>query len=273
MIEEKITCSKCKKELVMKFIELKDLVFCSNRCLEKYKDKMGQKKFYREYSDAFLPGEGKGWVPKHSNEYVQTCIRCPKKLTEACQGEMGISAAYHDSLAESEERHWCCHARFCLSSSISDGTVTPEAALEVQRYAENKSKEQNLRGETTITLNQSFADPVKNLPYRRLPENLPPQKPMTMSHFGACLLCDPAFGQQCEAQAEREFQLLHKVEPLIKNLWCAHTVNVLADMLIDREDGEQLLNKIIPVADQVAQEKESPGVTTRSLFITLGRML
>jgi hypothetical protein len=273
MAEENIICSECKKELVMKFIELKDLVFCSNQCLEKYKDKMGQKKFYREYGDAFLPGEGKGWVPKHSNEFVQTCIKCPKNLTEACQAEMEISAALHDSLAESEERHWCCHARYCLSSSLSDGTVPIEAALKVQRYAEDKSKGQNLRGVTTIALNQSFADLVKNFTYRELRENLPPQKPVEMSHFGACLLCDPSFGKQCESQAEREFQLLHKVEPLIEKLWCAHTVNVLADMLIDRGNGEELLRNIIPVADQVAEEKGTPGVTTRSLFITLGRML
>ncbi len=68
MTEEKIVCSECNEELVMKFIELKDLVFCSNRCLERYKDTMGQKKFYRVYGDVFASGEGKGWVPKHSNE-------------------------------------------------------------------------------------------------------------------------------------------------------------------------------------------------------------
>jgi hypothetical protein len=273
MEEEKIMCHQCDKDLVIKFIELKDLVFCSNQCLEEFKDNMGQKIFYREYGDAFVPGEGKGWVPRQSNEYVQMCIRCPKKLTEACQSETEISAAYHDTLAESEERHWCCHARFLLSAVLSDGTVPVEAALKIQRYAENKSKEQNLRGVTTITFNQSFADLVKNFTYRKLPENPPEVKPMTMSHFGACLLCNEAFGRQCEELCEREFELVPKAKTLLEKLWCAHAVNVLADMLIDREDGEQLIRKIIPYADQVAQEKQYPGTTVRCLFIALGRML
>jgi hypothetical protein len=273
MAEEKIICSECKKELVMKFIELKDLVFCSNQCLEKYKDRIGQKKFYRLYSDVFVPGEEKGWVPKQSNEYIQQCIRCPKNLSDICREEMELSAVYHDSLAESEEYRWCCHARFNLSSALSDGTVPLEAVLKVQRVAENKAREQKLRGVTGLTLSQSFADLAKNFQYKKLPENPPAVKPMTMSHFGACLLCDPAFGQQCEELTERKFQLRHKVEPLVEKLWCDHTINILADMLVDREDGEQLLRKIITFADQVAQEKQHPGVITRDVYITLGRML
>jgi hypothetical protein len=44
-------------------------------------------------------------------------------------------------------------------------------------------------------------------------------------------------------------------------------------MLIERENGEGLVKKIIPFADQVAQERGYPGVTTRILYIALGRML
>jgi hypothetical protein len=45
-------------------------------------------------------------------------------------------------------------------------------------------------------------------------------------------------------------------------------------MLIDRESGQELLvNKVIPFADKVAEEKGHPGVITRDLFISLGRML
>ena len=36
MTDDTIVCSQCTKELVMKFIELKDLVFCSNQCLDTY---------------------------------------------------------------------------------------------------------------------------------------------------------------------------------------------------------------------------------------------
>jgi hypothetical protein len=273
MAEEEIICSQCKQDLVMKFIAFKDLVFCSNQCLETFRDKMGQKRFQREYGDVFLPGEGKGWVPKQANEYIKMCGPCPKKLTEACQEEREISAVYHDSLADSEEYRWCCHATFCLSAALSDGTVPLNTVLKVQRYAENKAREQDLRGVLPVTLNQSFADLVKNFEYKKLQEDLPELRPAAMSHFGACLLCDEPFGRQCEALCEREFQLVPKVKPLVEKPWCAHGVSALADMLIDREDGEELLRKIISFADHVAQEKAYPGVTTRNLFIALGRML
>jgi hypothetical protein len=273
MKDETIVCTQCAKELVMKFIEVKDLVFCSNQCIEQFINMMGQKKFYLEYGDVFLPSEGKGWVPEYANEYVMMCTRCPKKLSEVCQEEMGISGACHDILAESEARHWCCHARFCLSSALSDGTVPMGTARKVQQYAEKKSEEQELRGVTTVTLSQSFADLLKNYDYQRLQENPPEVKQIDMSHVGACLLCDEAFGRQCESQVEREFQLLDKAKSLVQKLWCGHTINILADILIDRNDGEELVTKVIPVADQVATEKGHPGVITRDLFIALGRML
>jgi len=273
MAEEQILCHQCGKDLVMKFIEVKDLVFCSNQCIEQFINLMGQKKFYLEYGDVFLPGEGKGWVPRYANDYVMMCTRCPKKLYEVCQEEMGISGACHDILAESEARHWCCHARFCLSSACSDGTVPVDTALKVQQYAEKKSEKQEMRGVTTVALSQSFADLLKNFDYQRLPENLPEVKQIDMSHVGACLLCDETFGRQCESQVEREFQLLDKAKSLVQNIWCGHTVNVLADILIDRENGEELAGKVIPVAEKVAQEKQHPGVITRDLFIALGRMV
>ena len=201
------------------------------------------------------------------------CVPCPKNLMGACQDEREISAVYHDVFAESEEHRWCCHATFCLSAALSDGTVSMEDGLKVQRYAENKARKQDLQGVLPVTLNQSFADMVKSFEYKKLEENNPELRPMTMSHFGACLQCDEPFGRQCEALCEREFQLVPQVKPLIQTWWCAHAISALADMLIDREDGEQLLKKIIPFADQVAREKDSPGVTTRTLFVALGRML
>jgi len=274
MTEEKILCSQCNKELVMKFIELKDLVFCSNQCLDKYITAMGQKKFFREYGDVFVPGEGKGWVPKYANDYIMMCSRCPKKLSDVCHENTAISAAYHDILGDSEHYRWCCHARFCLSAALSDGTVPVKTGLKVQRYAENKAKEQNVRGVTTVIISQSFADLVKNFGYTKLPEKPPEKQELDMSHFGACLLCDETFGRQCEAQVENEFQLLDRAKSLVQNnLWCGHTVNVIADILIDREDGEELAKKIIPIAHQVAKEKGHPGVITRDLFIALGRMI
>jgi hypothetical protein len=49
MAEEQILCHQCGKDLVMKFIEVKDLVFCSNQCIEQFINLMGQKKFYLEF--------------------------------------------------------------------------------------------------------------------------------------------------------------------------------------------------------------------------------
>jgi hypothetical protein len=145
--------------------------------------------------------------------------------------------------------------------------------LKIQQYAEKKSEKQEMRGVTTVALSQSFADLLKNFDYQRFSENPPEVKQIDMSHVGACLLCDEAFGRQCESQVEREFQLLDKAKSLVQNLWCGHTVNVLADILIDRENGEELAGKVIPVAEKVAQEKKHPGVITRDLFIALGRMV
>ncbi len=54
MAEEKILCSQCNKELAMKFIEVKELVFCSNQCIEQFLNTMGQKQFYRKYGDVFF---------------------------------------------------------------------------------------------------------------------------------------------------------------------------------------------------------------------------
>jgi len=54
MTEENLLCSECKRVLVLKLIELKDLIFCSNKCFEKYVNKMGQKNFQRKYGSVFL---------------------------------------------------------------------------------------------------------------------------------------------------------------------------------------------------------------------------
>jgi hypothetical protein len=257
----------------MKFIEIKDLSFCSNGCLEKYINTMGHKKFNQQYRDYFVSGQTQGWVPKYANDYMKMCTVCPKNLSESCMGELSISATYHDTLAETEEYRWCCHARFCLSASLTDGTVPIASARTVQQYAEKKAKEQKLKGVTTIIISQSFADLASNFTYRFLQEDLPEIQETDMSHLAACLRCDESFGKQCEAQVEREFQNVPEAESLLNGVWCSHAVCALADILIDRENGKELLGKIIPFAEQVAQEKGYPGVTTRCLFIALGRML
>jgi hypothetical protein len=86
-------------------------------------------------------------------------------------------------------------------------------------------------------------------------------------------MCNPDIAKQCEEWVVKEFAMVDTVKKHLKGraLWCSHTIQALADVLIDREDGEKLINKIIPLAEKVAEEKGHPGVITRDLFLALGR--
>jgi hypothetical protein len=258
----------------MKFIELKDLVFCSTACFETFRNSMSRKEFFKQYGDAFKPDEQK-WVPQYANDYIKMCGYCAPRLSEVCRAELDISGVYHDDVIESETMHWCCHARFILSSSMSDGTVSFEAGKKVQQRAEEITRQQGIKGVTTINATNAFADLGINFSYRQLRENPPQPKELAMSHAAACLLCNPDFAKQCEVQVIKEFALADTVKKHLKGrvLWCAHTIQALADVLIDRDKGGELIDKIIPLAKQVAKEKGHPGVITRDLFIALGRSI
>jgi hypothetical protein len=120
-------------------------------------------------------------------------------------------------------------------------------------------------------VSNAFADLARDFEYKKLPEHPPEVKTLGMSHAAACLLCSPDFARQCEAQVEKEFQLVADAKKQLHGLWCAHTVQSLAEILIDRENGMELIGKIAPLAEHVAREKGHPGVITRDLFIALGR--
>jgi len=156
---------------------------------------------------------------------------------------------------------------------MSDGTVPFEVGKKVQERAEETTRKQGIKGVTTINTTNAFADLAKDFTYKKLQDNSPQPKKLEMSHAAACLLCNPDFAKQCEVQVVKEFQLVDTVKEHLKGrgLWCAHTIQALADILIDRGNGEELIDKIIPMAEQVAQEKGHPGVITRDLFLALGR--
>ena len=103
MIEDKILCHQCGKDLVMKFIELKDLVFCSSACFENFKGSMSRKDFFKNYGDGFTPDE-KRWVPKYSNDYIKMCGYCPKKLAETCHEEGQEAKAFSQAFASLAQR-------------------------------------------------------------------------------------------------------------------------------------------------------------------------
>ena len=272
MVEETILCHQCGKDLEMKFIELKDLVFCSTSCFEEFRNSMSMRDFYKNYGDAFTPDEQK-WVPKYSNDYIKMCGYCPKKLAETCHSQTEISGVYHDDVIDTETMHWCCHARFILSCSMSDGTVPFEIGKKVQKRAEEITREQGIKVVTTINITNAFSDLAKDFTYKKLQENPPQPKELEMSHAAACLMCNPDIGKQCEEWVIKEFQMVDTAKKHLKSkgLWCTHTIQFLADILIEMENGEGLIDKIIPLAEQVAQEKGHPGVITRDLFLALGR--
>ena len=274
MGEDQILCQQCGKDLVMKFIELKDLVFCSSTCFENFKNAMSRKDFFKKYGDGFKPDEQK-WVPKYSNDYIKMCGYCPPKLAEACHDELDISGVFHDDVIDSETMHWCCHARFVLSAAMSDGTVSFGIAKKVQARAEELARKEGIRGVTPISISNAFADLGSKFDYTKLKENPPEPKELEMSHAAACLLCNPDFAKECEVQVEKEFQLVDKVKEQIKGrgLWCSHVVQSLAEILIEREDGEECIKRIIPLAQKIAEEKGHPGVITRDLFIAMGRAI
>lgn len=148
-----------------------------------------------------------------------------------------------------------------------------EVIKKVQAYAEDLARKEGIKGVTPVICNNAFADLAKDFNYKELTENPPQPKTLEMSHAAACLLCNPDFGKQCEAQVEKEFQLVGGVKKLIKGLWCSHAVQGLAEMLVNRENDEELINKIIPLAEKVAQEKGHPGVIARDVCLALGRSI
>jgi hypothetical protein len=158
---------------------------------------------------------------------------------------------------------------------MSDGTVPFEVGKKVQARAEELARKEGIRGVTPISISNAFADLGTDFEYKTLKENQPEPKELEMSHAAACLLCNPDFGKECEVQVEKEFQLVGKAKALVKGkgLWCSHVVQSLAEILIDRENGEETIKNIIGLTAKVAQEKGHPGVITRDLFIAMGRSI
>jgi Zn-dependent metalloprotease len=156
---------------------------------------------------------------------------------------------------------------------MSDGTVNFDVGKKVQKRAEEITRKQGIKVVTTINTTNAFADLAKDFTYKKLQENPPQPKELEMSHAAACLLCNPDFAKQCEVQVVKEFEAAEIVKQHLKGkgLWCAHTVQALADVLIERDNSEELIDEIIPLVEKVAQEKGHPGVITRDLFVALGR--
>ncbi len=94
-----------------------------------------------------------------------------------------------------------------------------------------------------------------------------------MVHYAACLECDPAFASECHEQAEEKEinKCIDEVQQMTRVRWCEHTLNALSALRLNRNMTHGKLQQIIDSAERLSADNEHFGVTTRHLFITLGR--
>ena len=274
-------------------IELNDKFYCSPDCVSKYRDQVGHHQFHRDTQATFELKRKKGPIPERALLYNSMCRRCHKSMAEMCKSNQYINGMHRAELRKSETQAWCCHARYNLSSMLSDGTVPLEAARKVQALAEEMvrnparceeivgpeglrgkmAKEGGLHGVTTTLLDIAAAEMATNPDYKARPDKTPEPGKEFMVHYAACVECEPAFAAECGEQAvEKEVnQCLEEAQAITKGRWCEHTMHALSALRLNRNMTRERLKKIIRSAEQLKVERNEFGVTTRHLFITLGR--
>ena len=285
-------CTICGKETSYP-IELNEKLYCSSTCLSKYREEVGEHQFEKDTIATFDKKRATGWIPERALMYIGMCQRCSKTMKNMCKANQYISGMNREKLRETETVPWCCHARFNLSSSLSDGTVSLKAARKIQSMAEEMvknpkicekvvgpetlrekmAKPGGLKGVTTTILDIAAAEIAKNPGYKPMEDKTPKEKGEIMIHYAACLECDPVFGAECEEQAvEKELnKCLDVVEKMTKERWCEHTQHALSALLLNKNMTLEKLQKIVNSAEQIIKEKNDPGINTRHLFIALGR--
>jgi len=134
-------------------------------------------------------------------------------------------------------------------------------------------KEGGLSGVTTVMLDLAFAELATNTEYKKLEGTPPKVEGESMFHYAACLECDPVFGAECEEQAiEKETNdCVDKVKKMTHSLWCQHALHALSALMLNKNMDDNRIENLIKLAENVAQEKNHPGVTTSDLFISMGR--
>jgi hypothetical protein len=274
-------------------IELNEKLYCSSTCVSKYRDEVGEHQFDKDSLATFEKKRDSGWIPERALMYIGMCQRCNKQMREMCKGNQFISGMNREKLRESETVAWCCHARFNLSSSLSDGTVALETARKIQAMAEElvknpqkceeivgpealrkkMAKPGGLKGVTTTIIDIAAAEMAKNPDYKLTEDKTPQVDGEIMIHYAACIECNPVFGAECEEQAvEKELnKCLDVVGKMTKKRWCDHTVHALSALLLNKNMTQEKLQKIVDSAEQGIEEKNDFGVSTRHLFIALGR--
>ncbi len=274
-------------------IELNEKLYCSSTCLNTYREKVGEHQYEKDSIATFEKKRDSGWIPERALMYINMCQRCSKTMKEMCKANQYISGMNREKLRQTETVPWCCHARFNLSSSLSDGTVSLEAAQKIQSMAEElvknpgkckeivgpetlrakMSKPGGLKGVTTTIIDIAAAEMAKNPEYKPMEDKTPKEKGEIMIHYAACLECDPVFGAECEEQAvEKELnKCLDVVGKMTTERWCEHTLHALSALLLNKNMTHEKLQTIVNSAEQIIKEKGDPGINTRHLFIALGR--
>jgi hypothetical protein len=285
-------CSMCGQRTQYP-IELNEKLYCSSACLNTYRDQVGEQQFQKDSIATFEKKRDTGWIPERALMYINMCRRCTRNLREMCKANQFVSGMHRDALRRTETVPWCCHARFNLSSSLSDGTVPVSSARKIQQMAENMvnnpavcegvvgpealrakmAKPDGLKGVTTTILDIAAAEMARAPGYKKQADKTPQEQGEIMIHYAACLECDPVFGAECEEQAvEKELnQCIEKVSPLTRAVWCEHTVHALSALMLNKHMTADIVRQIIDAAEQIAEEKKDPGINTRHLFIALGR--
>lgn len=274
-------------------IELNERLYCSSTCVGKHREEVGEQQYQKDSIATFEKKRETGWIPERALMYINMCRQCNKKMVEMCKGNQYISGMHREELRKSETVSWCCHARFNLSSSLSDGTVPVEAARKIQAMAEEMAKNPKkseeivgpealrkkmaksggLKGVTTTILDIAAAEMAKTPDYKPTEDKTPKEEGEIMIHYAACVECDPVFGAECEEQAvEKELnRCLDEVKGMTKGRWCEHTFHALSALLLNKSMTHEKLQKVIDSAEQIIKEKNDLGVSTRHLFIALGR--
>jgi hypothetical protein len=274
-------------------IELNDKMYCSSACISKYRAEVGERLFEKDSIATFEKKSASGWIPERALTYIGMCQRCKKEIKEMCKGNQYISGLHRETLRKTETVPWCCHARFNLSTALSDGTVALETALKIQAMAEElvnnpakgedivgpeglrqkMSKPAGLKGVTTTIIDIAAAETATNPVYTFQKDKTPKVDGEIMIHYAACLECDPVFGAECEEQAvEKDINnCVDQVSKMTHSRWCEHTQQALSALLLNKNMSLEKLQSIIDSAEAIAKEKNDPGVSTRHLFISLGR--
>lgn len=274
-------------------IELNERKYCSSGCINKYREKVGERQFEKESIASFEKKRDTGWIPERAIKYINMCQRCSKNVKDMCKATQYTSGLNRDKLRQTETVPWCCHARFNLSSSLADRTVPLSSAQKIQAMAEeivkNPQKSEDivgpealrkkmakpggLKGVTTTILDIAAAEMATNPEYKRMEDKTPQEDGEVMIHYAACLECDPVFGAECEEQAvEKELNnCVEEARKMTHGLWCEHSLLALSTQLLNKKMTPERLQSIINSAEEITKEKNDPGVTTHHLFIALGR--